>query len=643
MSSKSSDSLKERRPGSPSSSPSPPSAAPLPAPPPPEPQQAASASRNSPPSSPPLAASPPAGAEGGVGSVVGADSSSSRFRSRPQITEKPADGSMHFSIMRHPREALEVMSVLRRSRKLCDVTLVAGDQQIQAHKIVLAAASPYFRAMFTSGMREEEMSVIPLHGISPCTLAQLVEFAYTAEVSIKETNVCYLLPAATMFQMNHVVEACTVFLEHQLDPSNCIGIADFASEHGCSELEEKARRYIRNHFCQVIFSDEFLVLNPCQMLSLVKQDELNVQCESEVFKAVIRWVEHDPEKRLTVLEGLMSSVRLDCLAPTFLEQQLRTCQILKQRPACLNTITEKLRGLKLHRKCSELPRKPCSPLVVFCAGGYLRQSLSNLECYNTKTKQWQRLPDLPTPRSGVGACMVRGALYVLGGRNNSPDGNTDSASLDMYDPMRNVWLPRHAMHAPRNRLGVGVIDNMIYAVGGSHGATHHASAERYDAENDKWTEIASMSTRRIGVGCAVLNRLLYAVGGFDGENRLSSVECYDPEHNQWTEVRPMNTMRSGAGVTAMDNYIYAVGGYDSSCQLKSVERYNPEKRQWEFMADMGSPRSALSVVVLNGKLYALGGYDGNDFLSSVECFCAELNKWFDVTNMTCGRSGHGVA
>lgn len=592
---------------------------------------------------PPISVSPPAGTEDLTCGALDPASYPSIFRSRPQVTEKPADGSMHFSIMRHPREALEVMSVLRRSRKLCDVTLVAGEERIQAHKIVLAASSPYFRAMFTSGMREEEMSVIPLHGISPCTLAQLVEFAYTAEVSIKETNVCYLLPAATMFQMYHVVEACTVFLEHQLDPSNCIGIADFASEHGCTELEEKARRYIRKHFCQVIFSEEFLVLSPCQMLSLVKQDELNVQCESEVFKAVIRWVEHDPDKRLPILEGLMSSVRLDCLAPTFLEQQLRSCHILKKRPKCLDTITEKLRGLKLHKKCSEFPRKPCSPLVVYCAGGYLRQSLSNFECYNPKNKQWLRLPDLPTPRSGIGAVVVRGALYVLGGRNNSPDGNTDSASLDMYDPMRNMWLPRCAMHAPRNRLGVGVIDNLIYAVGGSHGATHHASAERYDAENDVWTEIASMSTRRIGVGCAVLNRLLYAVGGYDGENRLSSVECYDPEHNQWTEVRPMNTMRSGAGVAALDNHIYAVGGYDSSCQLKTTERYNPEKRQWEFVADMSSPRSALSVAVLNGKLFALGGYDGNDFLSSVEGYCAELNKWFDVSNMTCGRSGHGVA
>ena len=108
---------------------------------------------------------------------------------------------MHFTIMKHPKEALEVMSILRRSKKLCDVTLIAQEERILAHKIVLAAASPYFKAMFTSGMREEDMSVIPLHGISPCTLSRLVEFAYTAEVNINETNVCYLLPAATMFQV----------------------------------------------------------------------------------------------------------------------------------------------------------------------------------------------------------------------------------------------------------------------------------------------------------------------------------------------------------------------------------------------------------------------------------------------------------
>jgi kelch-like protein 19 len=57
------------------------------------------------------------------------------------------------------------------------------------------------------------------------------------------------------------VEACSVFLEHQLDPSNCIGIADFAAEHGCMDLENKARQFILKHFCEVIKSEEFLTLS----------------------------------------------------------------------------------------------------------------------------------------------------------------------------------------------------------------------------------------------------------------------------------------------------------------------------------------------------------------------------------------------
>ncbi|XP_050399946.1 kelch-like ECH-associated protein 1 [Patella vulgata] len=567
---------------------------------------------------------------------------SSCYSPKPLVTEKPPDGSIQFTIMKYPKEAFEVMTVLQRTNNLCDVTLVVGEEKFLVHKIVLAAASPYFRAMFTGGMREKDMDLIPLHGISPCTLSGLIDFAYTAEIRINELNVCFLLPAATMFQMTHVVEACCLFLERQLDPSNCIGISNFASEHGCLELETKARTFIHKNFCEVIKCEEFLMLSPCQMINLIKQDELNIKCESEVFQAVIRWVENDPEKRLLKLESLLGAVRINFLSPLFLESQLNSCKILKKMPQCLQTLSEKLKKLKLHEQCPERPRRPCSPLVIFCAGGYLRQSLSNFECYNPHANQWHRLPDLPVPRSGLSACLVKGSLYVVGGRNNSPDGNMDSGSTDMYDPMRNMWMPRTPMNVPRNRVGIAVIDGMIYAVGGSQGQQHHCSAERYDADIDRWKNIASMSTKRIGVGCAVVNRLLFAVGGYDGQNRLRSVERYNPERDEWNFVAPMNTMRSGAGVATMDCYIYVVGGYDSTSQLRSVERYCVETNTWEFVSPMNSPRSALSVAVVNDKLYALGGYDGSDFLSSVESYNCDQDEWTECTNMTCGRSGHGV-
>lgn len=69
------------------------------------------------------------------------------------------------------------------------------------HRIVLAAVSPYFRAMFTSGLKESQMEKIPIHGVGFYTMCKIVKFAYTGCIQVDENNVCQLLPAANMLQV----------------------------------------------------------------------------------------------------------------------------------------------------------------------------------------------------------------------------------------------------------------------------------------------------------------------------------------------------------------------------------------------------------------------------------------------------------
>ena len=50
------------------------------------------------------------------------------------------------------------------------------------------------------------------------------------------------------------------------------------------------------------------------------------------------------------------------------------------------------------------------------------------------------------------------------------------------------------------------------------------------------------------VGVGVLNNLLYAVGGHDGPLVRKSVEVYDPTTNTWRQVADMNMCRRNAGI-----------------------------------------------------------------------------------------------
>lgn len=125
--------------------------------------------------------------------------------------------------------------------------LIADGVEIPAHKMVLASCSPYFYAMFT-GFEESRQDRITLQGVEHQALNLLVEYVYTSLVNVCEENVQSLLTASNLLQLTDVRDACCDYLQSQLDPSNCLGIRDFADMHGCVDLFNYADTYIEQHF-----------------------------------------------------------------------------------------------------------------------------------------------------------------------------------------------------------------------------------------------------------------------------------------------------------------------------------------------------------------------------------------------------------
>ncbi|KAK1343122.1 hypothetical protein QTO34_015895 [Cnephaeus nilssonii] len=236
----------------------------------------------------------------------------------------------------HVKKAFKVMNELRSQNLLCDVTIVAEDMEISAHRVVLAACSPYFHAMFTGEMSESRAKRVRIKEVDGWTLRMLIDYVYTAEIQVTEENVQVLLPAAGLLQLQDVKKTCCEFLESQLHPVNCLGIRAFADMHACTDLLNKANTYAgksnrpllnflfnlqtEQHFADVVLSEEFLNLGIEQVCSLISSDKLTISSEEKVFEAVIAWVNHDKDVRQEFMARLMEHVRLPLLPREYLVQ-----------------------------------------------------------------------------------------------------------------------------------------------------------------------------------------------------------------------------------------------------------------------------------------------------------------------------------
>ena len=71
---------------------------------------------------------------------------------------------------------------------------------------------------------------------------------YTGEIAITEQNVQNLLTTSNLLQVNSVKEACSQFIQSQLDLSNCLGILEFAEGHFCPVLYKHAGAFVEQNY-----------------------------------------------------------------------------------------------------------------------------------------------------------------------------------------------------------------------------------------------------------------------------------------------------------------------------------------------------------------------------------------------------------
>ena len=197
-----------------------------------------------------------------------------------------------------------------KRQELCDVTLVVQGRKFPAHRVILAANSPYFRAMFTSGLSESQQSSIELNDISSAILEPLLGYFYTSHVLLEAEQVQDLVQVVDMLQVDQLKEACVEYLLHHVTVTNCLTMLNFADIHNCEKLYEESQKLVTKQFKEISVSKEFKMLSSSQLFQLLSLDALSVSKEEVAFEAVISWVKHNPEKRKIHMRDLLGQVSM---------------------------------------------------------------------------------------------------------------------------------------------------------------------------------------------------------------------------------------------------------------------------------------------------------------------------------------------
>jgi energy-converting hydrogenase Eha subunit A len=163
---------------------------------------------------------------------------------------------------------------------------------------------------------------------------------------------------------------------------------------------------------------------------------------------------------------------------------------------------------------------------------------------------WTTKAPIPTPVSSYASAVADKKIYILGGRDSSL--NIMYNLTQIYDTETDTWsygvsIPTNLSYAAAGATTGEMASTRIYVLGGFTSFDYEAVSLNYvyDPVGDVWSMGTSMPTPRYSLGVAVINDTLYAIGGRPNTDNFLAVNekytpiGYIPEFPSWTPLLVM--------------------------------------------------------------------------------------------------------
>ena len=125
---------------------------------------------------------------------------------------------------------------LREDKDFFDVTLACDDEQLQAHKVILSACSPFFRTVLRRNKHEHPL--LYLKGVKYTDLAYVLNFMYHGEVNVAQEELNSFLSVAEDLQVKGLTQN-----NSQASENTAPTVADISKKTGVpSQATQKRTR-----------------------------------------------------------------------------------------------------------------------------------------------------------------------------------------------------------------------------------------------------------------------------------------------------------------------------------------------------------------------------------------------------------------
>jgi N-acetylneuraminic acid mutarotase len=255
---------------------------------------------------------------------------------------------------------------------------------------------------------------------------------------------------------------------------------------------------------------------------------------------------------------------------------------------------------------------------VYIIGGYPgdRIPVSSVRIFDSATGNWQPGPPVPIELHHAMSAAVNGRIYLIGGEFQGAGTGLPAIFLNSVyelDPAAGVWTARAAMPTARSGGGAAVVDGKIYVAGGRPpGGSDFAV---YDPALDQWTVLPNLPTQRNHLGMGAIDGKVYVAGGrFGGgfnSERTDALEIYDPATNTWTSGARLLSPRGGVASVEANGCLFVIGGEGNYADPRGLsvenEAYNPRTDTWISLPPMPTPTHGLVGGAFVGGLIHLPG------------------------------------